>query len=52
MGRSNSTSEPRVTSAMINRHRQGWNAFTQAVVVSCVSVAALLLLMLFAWRVL
>ena len=45
-------SEPKVPAALVAEHRNEWHNFTRAIVISCVSVAALLLLMLIFLRIL
>ncbi|MDX2027445.1 MAG: aa3-type cytochrome c oxidase subunit IV [Alphaproteobacteria bacterium] len=43
---------PKVPAAMLAEHREGWRAFTRLIVWNCVATAALLLLMLLAFKVL
>jgi hypothetical protein len=41
-----SSAAPEVPAELIARHKKGWEFFTQATVVTCVALAALLLAML------
>jgi hypothetical protein len=47
-----SSSEPKVPSALVNRSRNDWHMFTKAIVINCVAVAGLLLVMLLVFKIL
>ncbi len=47
-----SHSEPQVPAALLRRRRNDCNLFTRAIVYNCVSVAALLLVLLLVFRIL
>ncbi|MBV8061408.1 MAG: hypothetical protein JO126_00480 [Alphaproteobacteria bacterium] len=40
-----------VSPAMVQEHRAGWNCFTKAIVITCVSMAGFLLAMLLVFKV-
>jgi hypothetical protein len=49
---SHAETPPKVPSALVNRSREGWHAFTKAIVWNCIAIAALLLFMLLVFKIL